>query len=298
MIKDMKSLIAILLVMSLSAATAQDKQSKRMPENVAIWAVQARYIDPIVRVHYGGDQRFKTHPSLNDPLGRNPTKEDYKRLENLFLNPGTLISVFSGGEKLGTATVREGGFLDQDGGCMDLHTGITYNGPGNPLLAANTTTEIQGHISMRRVATSAETSILRNLAIEWMTEYGLDRQLLQQATVGQVTSTILRKEAGYALIGRFDVISKRSIHRLFAVAEKVQEQYTLTLANLDIQCDVEDGTDRTEWEYIDQLDVDNNGIDELITSSSHYESWNYAVWRFSPKGNYWYKAYEGGGGGC
>lgn len=143
---------------------------------------------------------------------------DLDKIEKSLYKPGTLVSVFSGGEKLGTATVRSSND-DQNGGCVDL-SGASYGGAKKPLLAANTTTEILGHISTRRAATLSETSLLRRLAILWLIDYGLDKQLLQRGSMRHVISTVLRESASRALVGRFDIVSKHAIHRLIAIAEQ------------------------------------------------------------------------------
>lgn len=206
--------------------------------------------------------------------------------------------MFSGGEKLGTATVLSSNIEGRDGGCVDLSAVVTYGGGGKPLLAASTTSEIPGHASTRRAATPAETETLRQLAIQWLTDYGLDKQLLQSTSTRQVISTVLRENVGRALIGRFDVESKHAIHRLFAIAEQDRGEYRLTLANLEIQHDVEDGTDKTEREYVDQLDINNDGQDEVVTSASHYESWSYTVWKFNANAKVWKEKLSALAGGC
>jgi len=274
-----------------------------MPEDVAVFAVRHEgktlSVDPLVIVHYGADQRFRTIPALNSPLPSHDwTDADFDKIEDSFYKPGTLVSVFSGGEKLGTATVLSSNIEGRDGGCIDLSAVVTYGGSGKPLLAASTTSEIPGHASTRRAATPAETATLRQLAIQWLTDYGLDKQLLQRGSTRQAISAVLRESAGRALIGRFDVESKHAIHRLFAIAERDRGQYRLTLANLEIQHNVEDGTDKTERTYVDQLDIDNDGQDEVITSASHSEAWSYAVWKFNANARAWREKYKALAGGC
>jgi len=270
-----------------------------MPEDVAVFAVsehrQILWIDPVVIVHYGRNQRGRTIPAFNSPVPRECTEAQLERVENWLYKPGTLVSVFAGGEKLGSAAVHSSNI--KDSGCVDLSAKISYGGTGKPRLATNTGSEIPGHVSTRRAATPAEASILRQLALEWLIDYGLDKQLLQRGRLGPVISTVLRNDAGRALAGRFDVTSKHAIHRLFAIAEQNQGRYELTLANLQIQRDVQDGTDITEREYVDQLDLDNDGLDEVVTSETHYESWSYTIWRFNTSHKVWQHAYTGGGGG-
>jgi hypothetical protein len=102
-----------------------------------------------------------------------------------------------------------------------------------------------------------------------------------------VSSTELRKGGGRAIIGRFDVKSKRSLHSLFAVAEQDGTRYRLTLASLVVQNDVDSEKDKQEIEYLDQLDINNDGIDELITMETLYESWGYTIWEFDAKEQFW-----------
>jgi len=280
---------------------AQDAAPTRMPEDVAIFAVRHGKdlsIDPVVLVYYG-EQRFKTVPSLNPPLpSRDRTEADFDKLETSLYKPGTQVSVFSGGEKLGTATVVNSNIVGREGGCVVLSATISYPGPKTPLLASNTASEIPGHASTRRNALPAEVSTLRQLAKQWLIDYGLDGSLVQQGRMVHVVSTELRKGVGRAIVGRFDVTSKKAIFRLLAVAEKDQGRYRLTLTDLEVQRDLEDGTDKAERQYVDQLDIDNDGADEIITSATHYESWSYAVWKFYAKQNGWRRKFAGSGGGC
>jgi len=295
------STIALLLASTL--ALAQSSAPRRMPEDVAIFAVghngTTSWIDPLVIVHYGPDQTSTTIPALDAPLPeQGPTEADFDNIENSFYKPGTVVSMFSGGEKVGTATVRSSNIEGRDGGCVNLSAIISYTGAGTPTLAANTTFEIPGHATTRRAATAVEISMLRKLAIQWLSDYGLDKQLLQSGKLEEVTSTVLRKDAGRALIGRFDVVSKLAVHRLFAIAEQGRGGYRLTLAKLEVQHDTEDGTDKSERYYIDQLDINNHGLDEVITGASHYESWSYAVFEFDANDGLWREAYTAIGGGC
>jgi len=38
------------------------------------------------------------------------------------------------------------------------------------------------------------------------------------------------------------------------------------------------------------------GVDEIVTISYYYESWDYAIYK--EKDGKWEKVYKGGGGGC
>ena len=276
-----------------------------MPEDVAVFTVRhdgkSFSVDPVVIVHYGGDQKYTVVPALNSPLPlQDWTMEDFDKLENSYYKPKPSLTAFSGGERVGTMTVLGSDIQGRDGGCIDLSATVSYQGVKEPILATTTKGEIPGHSSSRRAATVPEISILKSLAVKWFLDYGLDRQVVLRGHMQHVSSTRLRPDHGRALIGRFDVISKLAIHRLFAIAETDQGRYHLTLANLEIQHDIGDGTDKTEREFLDQLDIDNDGADEIITIATHYESYEYDIWKFyeNQADNVWRPHYHGIGGGC
>src|SRR5690242_5695089 len=98
--RSMKALTIALSLLALSFVSVQNNLPTKMPEDVAIFAVrrdgQSFAIDPVVVVHYGSDQKFKTIPALNTPIPeRNFSDSDFDRIEHLFYKPGTLVSMFS-----------------------------------------------------------------------------------------------------------------------------------------------------------------------------------------------------------
>jgi hypothetical protein len=241
-------------------------------------------IDPVVLL-----------PSMTNPASPNATEADYKRFELAHYKRGSRLTIYSGAERAGAASVRESEVIGEEGGCRILSARISYNGH-TPALAVSGNPAIRGHKSKRRAATAAEAASLKRLAIDWLREAGLDAALLQQGRLGPVVSTEMRP-GRHALIGRFDVESKSSIHRLFAIAEHNGQQYRLTLADV-AKDEVELDKDELEREYVDQLDLDGDGQDEIVTRNLHYEVWDYSVWRLDPRTGSWTSIYNGGGGGC
>ncbi|HXR10445.1 MAG TPA: hypothetical protein VN792_06690 [Candidatus Acidoferrales bacterium] len=60
--------------------------------------------------------------------------------------------------------------------------------------------------------------------------------------------------------------------------------------------DVDDGTDSEYETLLSHLDVDGDGIDEIVTTSYYYESWKYTIYKF--QNGAWQSVYTGSGGGC
>jgi hypothetical protein len=300
------SIVGLLIL--FTTALAQSVRSTRMPEDVFIYAVSRDMnpaktpdkdffvIEPIVWVHYGKDPK---NPTLKEAVvGDNPLDSD--RLE-AFYKQGNRVSVFRGGARLGEAMTIGSEIDGREAPCRDLEGALSYRVSGEePLLATTTTTEIPGHRPTRRPATAAEVSIFRRLAIESMRDYGLDRDLLQKGTLGPVLSTELHSSNRRALIGRFDVASKTAIHHLFAVAEqnKTGSGYLLTLTSTQVQLDLKSEKDQVERAYLDQLDVDNDGQDDIITVDSLYESTRYSIWEYRDYDDSWSERGSWRGSGC
>jgi hypothetical protein len=70
----------------------------------------------------------------------------------------------------------------------------------------------------------------------------------------------------------------------------------VALASYHLTKDTEDYVDDVEENFVDQIDLDASGQDEIITISYYYESWDYAIYK--SRNGTWEKVYTGGGGGC
>ena len=85
-------------------------QVARMPEDVAVFAIDqqenAAILVPIVVVHYGADQQFKVVPALEKVIGTSSGDEDVEVFKQKFYQPGSEVSLFLGGQKTGSASIR------------------------------------------------------------------------------------------------------------------------------------------------------------------------------------------------
>ena len=81
---------------------------------------------------------------------------------------------------------------------------ISFGGTGKPLLAANTTSEIPGHVSTRRAATSSETSTLRGLAIQIKRGHAFGRRIELFTVRVDEFGAVQERRIGKARLDRFD----------------------------------------------------------------------------------------------
>jgi hypothetical protein len=113
--------------------------------------------------------------------------------------------------------------------------------------------------------------------------------------VEELYSTKFEAKGFDALIGNITVKQKTGIHHAFLVAENRGQQYEQVLGSYHTEAD-DESADVVVESFLDQLDMDNDGFDEIVTINSHYESWTYNIYKFEH--GKWQKIYEGGGGGC
>jgi len=85
-------------------------------------------------------------------------------------------------------------------------------------------------------------------------------------------------------------------HNLFLVLERTETGWSVALAPYHLTKDTEDYVDDVEENFVEQIDSDAGGKDEIIIISYYYESWDYAIYR--SRNGKWEKVYFGRGGGC
>ena len=96
---------------------------------------------------------------------------------------------------------------------------------------------------------------------------------------------------GVDVLGQFEVKSKRAIHRLFAIAEQNGVDYGLTFTKLETEFDLIDEKDQIEHHYVDQLDIDGDGADEVVIRSTYYKRTDYTIFKFDTVGQVWREVY-------
>ena len=114
--------------------------------------------------------------------------------------------------------------------------------------------------------------------------------------VANLTATDLDRDGRFELVGSFRVEKKD---------ETAPDAFTLFLI-IEPQGD----TFKTAWEwfhhgyegefadrrYVDQVDLDGDGVSEVVAEGTYYESNDYVIYK-RQQGR-WRPVYRGGGGGC
>ena len=214
-----------------------------------------------------------------------------------YFRPGRKYRLLSGGGEAGAVTVRK--YLEP--GCVGLVAEADAETParlGGRVQALATDSATLGRVRpSRRVPTDAERAGALELARAAYAKNGAPSTLVSGMQVVNLTATDLDRDGKAELVGSF-LVEKRQ-------GDAAQDAYTLFLI-IEPQGD----TFKTAWEwfhhgfegeyadrhFVDQVDLDGDGVGEVVVEGTYYESNDYAVYK-RQQGR-WRPVYQGGGGGC
>lgn len=220
-----------------------------------------------------------------------------------YFKPGRQYRVLSGGGEAGALTVKQ----YQEPGCVGLTADVTVNTSarlGGNVQALATNSSIIGRKSASR---RAPTDIERVFALmQAQAAYANNRvgaALVKKMEVVNLTATDLDGDGNFELVGSFRVDRKT------ATAE---DSYTLFLITTPVtdytQQSTQTGKPALAWfhhggeadfeerHFVDQVDIDGDGVAEVIAGGGYYESNDYIIYK--KQAGSWRPVYQGGGGGC
>jgi len=213
-----------------------------------------------------------------------------------YFSAGRKYRVISGGGEAGTLTVNKA--LEQ--GCVGLVAEATAETPARlggrvKVLATDSQTLGRGAPS-RRAPTEAERARAVELARAAYAKNRVAAALAAKVEVVNLTATDLDRDGRFELVGSFLVQKEGG---------PAPESYALFLI-----MEPAEGGLKTAWEwfhqgsedsyedrhFVDQVDLDGDGVGEVVAMGSYYESNDYVIYK-RQQGR-WRPVYKGGGGGC
>lgn len=297
------AIILVLLLITADALPQQPRSSAPSPDSKAdhsttLFAILPSYesgeslpvLDPVVILKSG---RLLPPPEYN--YGHQKESDAlYDRFDKRFYSAGKRYDLLVGGSEQGTVTVVKPANL----GCVSLVATVK---PVPALsrkqmaLSPSSLTGIRLHPNWRTSVTEEQRSSIIRVAADYLKQKGVH---VSATTVKltNIVATKLEASGTDALIATISVKRPKIVHNLFIVASYSDGRYTPMLISPHVTKDVEDYTDNVDESLVDQLDIDGDGVDELVTISRYYESWNYTIYK--RQNGTWQKVYSGGGGGC
>jgi hypothetical protein len=274
---------------------------RNLPIVFAVWpgktgpdyshAPDSPLIDPIAVMDAG---TFHNVPGFDSHDEKERDAAD-ERFEARYYRAGFPLALFIHGAAAGTAKVREpvGVSCISSTATVALSTALSRGELG---LAVSEWEQPALHPDRDRPVTLAEKIRFRGAAIGFLASKGAGRSGASGVQVSGVRSIFLGRDLPNVFVGSASLKQKAAIYELFVVMNDDGKKMEVALSSYHRAKDVEDGTDSKGETFVSHLDLDGDGVDEIITTSYYYESWDNAIYRF--QNGSWKSVYSGSGGGC
>jgi hypothetical protein len=282
--------LLLLIITSFTESLAQNNgQRRQLPlrgKDVVLFDTanygNERIILPIVTLRGG---RYVAPPSFNNKAARRRFAAGYYRT-------GQKYRLLYGGNELGTVSVKDLKTCDTTAANVLVQTAVKFEGRG---LVTNSDSLLRKPVNYRDLTEDEKTAIMK-LVQPSFRRAGVDVPEFEGVSNGAVAAD-MNGDGKAELIGTFATGAKMQ-HTLFIIAEPRGKGYEATLLLFQAAKD-EYGDQQIRWDLLDGIDLDGDGIAEVIVSVNDYRSpddWNYLIYK--KLGGRWRRVYSGGGMRC
>lgn len=215
---------------------------------------------------------------------------------NRYFHPGARFRLFHGGAAAGTAEVS--GVVDfqcdSRAGQARLESKVKLNKDSFAL--ATNGTQVKTHPDYQRPATPTEQTEALVYARQLYSQQGVLIPPTSPIEIKRLVHTEVDGSRRGLLIGSFYVQADSGGHQLFAVLAREGNSWEIQFSRYNKMSDLEDALDSQSEVFVDQLDLDGDGVDEIITGVTYYEAEDFRI--LKRQAGRWYEVHKGGEGGC
>lgn len=221
-----------------------------------------------------------------------------RRFADKFYQAGQKYRLLFGGGEAGTATVQS-----WQEGCNAIHAKASVESNSNirgRIWGLATNSESLGKkTSSRRALTSEERAAVMKLVQSIYRQHKTSNALLRSLKVNNLTATDLNGDGNFEVIGDFvvslNVNSTEGMRRdLFLIATPAGAGYRAELANYQ-SYKMDSGFGHGVG-FADQLDIDGDGIGEVVTVDEGFDAYGYSIYK--KQNGRWRRVYSGSGDAC
>lgn len=249
------------------------------------------YIEPMVVIKDGQYTKPPDAPSAGENTSTRPSPEFVKR----YYVAGAEYPLYFGGNRVGAAKAEK----PQPVSCSALTALVQTQGLA-PLQTANFALAVAGpppasHASERRLANPKELQWALSFAQKMFRTRGVRKRDAYKVQAGTVIVTDVDRDGQNEIIGSYQLPGPQTMRRLFMMLYNTGTGYQPLIVEYHATADPDMRDDKNET-FVDQIDLEGDGMDELFTRSFYYQRWDYSLYKRGATG--WQKVYHGGGGGC
>jgi hypothetical protein len=222
-------------------------------------------------------------------------KDDQKKFAEKYFATGRKYRLIFGGGETGSVTVSK-----WSEGCNSIHSEITATTSarlgGQVRALATNDTALAQRTPARRAPTEAERAAVMTLVKSIYKQRRTPANLIGSLKVTNLTATDLDGDGKYEMIGSFALAAKNKFERdLFLIAKSAGAAMRADFVNFQAYQPPPEGF-LSSIDFIDQLDVDRNGVGEVFAIQGGFDGYGYVIFR--KVGGRWREVYQGLGDVC
>jgi hypothetical protein len=274
-------------------------QSALAEQAMVVFAVEGRTMQPIVMVvrnDLNHETRFMQPPAGFDDIDK-PHDAASAAFAKRYYAKGRTYRMLYGGAAYGFAQVQS----QQMTGCISLAAKVTTSKPLPDGISALAIGSFPGapRALKRRDMTDAEEKTLFALAQQVYATKGVPSALMKGVDIAGDTATDLDNDGKIDLIATFIAQDEKHpfIHRLFLVASPDDLGGARVEYAWYYRGERANDADQELFTFVDHLDFDGDGTDELIVQTRGYETTEFVILQRDRFRN-WNVVYSGGESGC
>ncbi|HJZ64329.1 MAG TPA: hypothetical protein VKD70_08430 [Candidatus Acidoferrum sp.] len=211
-------------------------------------------------------------------------------------NVGEKIGLFVGGQRQGNIKIEKVLGLQCDSSAAVVSADTSAGWDKDVMALGTNASGISGHASAQRPANEAEKSIAKRLAVAEFRKHGVPEQLAREIQFAQAVVTKLDQNRHDSLVANVFIKTKARVHELFLIGKLDGTDASTEFTRYHLTKDVEDGMDSEDYRFVDQLDLDGDGTDEIVVEVTGYESEEFRI--LKRVNGLWIRVHVGGAGGC
>ncbi|HEV7514310.1 MAG TPA: hypothetical protein VGO27_21625 [Candidatus Acidoferrum sp.] len=209
---------------------------------------------------------------------------------------GAHLSLFVAGERHGDVTIKKVMPLQCDSSATVVTADSSVHlGKGTMALATNAE-NVRSHGNNQRQPTETELDHAKLLAMNEFLKQGVPGKFSKDLEAEHLVVARVDETEHELLVGSFFLEAEGARHEIFLLVRLASSGATTELARYHKTADIEDGKDSEEVRFVDQLDLDGDGMDEIVVEVTWYEGEAFVVYKRTSGS--WTQVHVGGQGGC
>jgi hypothetical protein len=211
-------------------------------------------------------------------------------------NVGERLALFMGGQRTGDVSIKKVMPMQCDSSAAVVSAGSSVDLKKDDMALATNAQKIRPHADNKRQANAGEIEFAQKLAMDEFRKHGVPDTWAKRIKVDHLTVTRVDDGGDDFLIGLLLLETKSAWHQVFLIGRIGSSGPRAELARYHKTEDKEYGTDREGDRFVDQLDLDGDGTDEIVVEVSGYESEEFRIYK--RQNGIWHQVHVGGQGGC